>query len=299
MTAAKTLIVGLVTGIIALGTIKEMKTPRKGGGLITTINDLNIPGTYGISAEKLARQTGLYHQSIYLSDQFIITNSEQGDTFWIQRVFGYKNPRIISKVPLGLPLKGVSKTANSFLLGLKELDPFPEEQEQDSAITPDADMLAPVHPVAMTTAEEVVPVTPSVENFLPEGIKTLRYGAQGKYVTKLHISLENKGYQINQLEIKSQFFGKTTEQSVRDFQRKRNFSVDGIVGERTMVMLGLREGIPAPQNNAVISSKKETPQKNEKAWKPQIPTAPIQQPVLPLPERKGKTLKKSYITASR
>lgn len=296
MTAAKTLIVGLVTGIIALGTIKEMKTPRKGGGLITTINDLNIPQTYGISAEKLARQTGLYHQPIYLSDEFIITNSEQGDTFWIQRIFGYKSPRIISKVPLGLPLKGISKTANSFLLGLEKLDPFPAEQEQDSAITPDADMLASVQPVAMTTAEEVAPVTTS-ENFLPEGIKTLRYGAQGKYVTKLHISLENKGYQINRLEIESQFFGKTTELSVRDVQRKSGFAIDGVVGERTMIALGLRRGIAPPQNNVVTSSKKETPQKDEKAWKPQIPTVPIQQPVLP--ERKGKTLKKSLLTASK
>ncbi len=59
--------------------------------------------------------------------------------------------------------------------------------------------------------------------------KTISYGSSGSEVKKLQEKLNSKGYS---LEVDGQF-GAKTQAAVRDYQKKNNLSVDGIVGNAT------------------------------------------------------------------
>jgi peptidoglycan hydrolase-like protein with peptidoglycan-binding domain len=59
--------------------------------------------------------------------------------------------------------------------------------------------------------------------------KTISYGASGSDVKKLQEKLNSKGYS---LEVDGKF-GAKTQAAVRDYQKKNNLSVDGIVGNAT------------------------------------------------------------------
>src|SRR5690554_1231080 len=69
-------------------------------------------------------------------------------------------------------------------------------------------------------------------NSIPEnttGMELLKYGHQRKAVGKLQSMLVELGYNISV----SEYFSRETETAVKDFQRKNNFQVDGIVFTET------------------------------------------------------------------
>ncbi len=59
--------------------------------------------------------------------------------------------------------------------------------------------------------------------------KTIQYGSSGEEVKKLQKELNKYGYK---LDVDGQF-GSKTQSAVKDYQKKNNLSVDGIVGENT------------------------------------------------------------------
>lgn len=59
--------------------------------------------------------------------------------------------------------------------------------------------------------------------------KTIKYGSSGEEVKKLQTELNKHGYK---LDVDGQF-GSKTQSAVKDYQKKNNLSVDGIVGENT------------------------------------------------------------------
>lgn len=59
--------------------------------------------------------------------------------------------------------------------------------------------------------------------------KTIQYGSSGEEVKKLQTELNKYGYK---LDIDGQF-GSKTQSAVKDYQKKNNLSVDGIVGKNT------------------------------------------------------------------
>ncbi|WP_103071552.1 N-acetylmuramidase domain-containing protein [Aquimarina sediminis] len=60
-------------------------------------------------------------------------------------------------------------------------------------------------------------------------MKTIRYRSSGQDVHFLEEILTQLGYQV----YVSDFFGKDTDQAVKDFQKKHNLVIDGIVGLKT------------------------------------------------------------------
>jgi len=64
-------------------------------------------------------------------------------------------------------------------------------------------------------------------------MKTLRYRSRGEEVNFLEQILVKLGYQV----VVSNYFGKDTDRSVRDFQQKNGLVVDGIVGLKTWTKL--------------------------------------------------------------
>ena len=59
--------------------------------------------------------------------------------------------------------------------------------------------------------------------------KTIQYGSSGEEVKKLQRELNKKGYK---LDVDGQF-GSKTQSAVKDYQKKNNLAVDGIVGNNT------------------------------------------------------------------
>ena len=59
--------------------------------------------------------------------------------------------------------------------------------------------------------------------------KTIKYGSSGEEVKKLQTELNKRGYK---LEVDGKF-GAKTQSAVKDYQKKNNLSVDGIVGNNT------------------------------------------------------------------
>lgn len=59
--------------------------------------------------------------------------------------------------------------------------------------------------------------------------KTIQYGSSGEDVKKLQKELNKQGYK---LDVDGQF-GSKTQSAVKDYQKKNNLSVDGIVGKNT------------------------------------------------------------------
>ncbi len=73
--------------------------------------------------------------------------------------------------------------------------------------------------------------------------RTISYGSSGSDVKKLQEKLNSKGYS---LEVDGQF-GSKTQAAVRDYQKKNNLSVDGIVGNATW---GSLNSTPTAQNKS-------------------------------------------------
>ncbi|MBQ4821029.1 N-acetylmuramidase family protein [Aquimarina sp. MMG016] len=64
-------------------------------------------------------------------------------------------------------------------------------------------------------------------------MKTIRYRSRGEEVNFLEQILNKLGYNV----FVSNFFGKDTDLAVKDFQRKNNLVVDGVVGLKTWTKL--------------------------------------------------------------
>ena len=62
-----------------------------------------------------------------------------------------------------------------------------------------------------------------------QGLPTVRIGATGENVTTIQYLLRHHGAEV---EVDGDF-GPQTEGAVRDFQRAKNLTVDGVVGQRT------------------------------------------------------------------
>jgi hypothetical protein len=77
--------------------------------------------------------------------------------------------------------------------------------------------------------------------------KTISYGASGSEVKKLQEKLNSKGYS---LEVDGKF-GAKTQAAVRDYQKKNNLSVDGIVGNATW---GSLESSSSPKKTVTSTS---------------------------------------------
>ena len=68
-------------------------------------------------------------------------------------------------------------------------------------------------------------------------MSTLKFRSTGQEVHLLQQILVKKGYAVNV----SEYFGKSTDAAVKDFQRKNNLVVDGIVGPKTWAKLNEKE----------------------------------------------------------
>lgn len=79
--------------------------------------------------------------------------------------------------------------------------------------------------------------------------KTISYGASGNEVKKLQEKLNSKGYS---LDVDGQF-GAKTQAAVRDYQKKNNLSVDGIVGNATWGSLNSTSNSKSPQSTSAQS----------------------------------------------
>lgn len=63
---------------------------------------------------------------------------------------------------------------------------------------------------------------------------TLKNGSRGEEVKTLQTALNKNGYNLTIDGV----FGKNTEAAVKDYQKKNNLSIDGVVGAKTWTMLG-------------------------------------------------------------
>ena len=84
--------------------------------------------------------------------------------------------------------------------------------------------------------------------------KTIQYGSSGEEVKKLQTELNKYGYK---LDIDGQF-GSKTQSAVKDYQKKNNLSVDGIVGKNTW---------GSPTANSKTASPSKTKQNKSKTSK--------------------------------
>jgi len=82
-------------------------------------------------------------------------------------------------------------------------------------------------------------------------MRTIRYRSQGEDVHHLEQILTKLGYTV----FVSNFFGKDTDQAVKDFQLKNNLVVDGIVGLRTWSKLIEAEKNLVAFNDKFLSEK--------------------------------------------
>lgn len=71
--------------------------------------------------------------------------------------------------------------------------------------------------------------------------KTIQYGSSGEEVKKLQKELNKYGYK---LDVDGQF-GSKTQSAVKDYQKKNNLSVDGIVGDNTWGSLTAKSKTPS------------------------------------------------------
>ncbi len=79
--------------------------------------------------------------------------------------------------------------------------------------------------------------------------RNLAFDMQGEDVKLLHSELQSLSYEISQDEITQSFFGQTTHDAVRDFQRKRGLTPNGVVDERTAQII-----------NAAVDSQRPIPE---------------------------------------
>lgn len=91
----------------------------------------------------------------------------------------------------------------------------------------------------------------------------IRYGSQGSDVTELQKLLNGSGYQLDEDGI----FGEKTQSAVKDYQRKNNLTVDGIVGANTWDALTKASGTDTTQNGD-STTPEETPQFSYEPYKP-------------------------------
>ena len=75
---------------------------------------------------------------------------------------------------------------------------------------------------------------------------TLRKGDYGASVSELQRLLNDHGYSLT---VDSKFGAKTLE-AVKDFQKKSNLKVDGIVGAQTWSALGVKKDEPAKDESS-------------------------------------------------
>ena len=103
-------------------------------------------------------------------------------------------------------------------------------------------------PAGLYTAEELRRAGVNVSE--DKNTPTLRRGSTGEEVEELQAILNAKyGYD---LEIDG-VFGKSTETVVKDFQKKHNLTVDGIVGPKTWKALGVFPEQDTNHNNITIN----------------------------------------------
>lgn len=90
--------------------------------------------------------------------------------------------------------------------------------------------------------------------------KTIQYGSSGEEVKKLQKELNKYGYK---LDVDGQF-GSKTQSAVKDYQKKNNLSVDGIVGNNTWGSLSAKSKASSTTKNkstktqATKTTKKQT-----------------------------------------
>ena len=72
-------------------------------------------------------------------------------------------------------------------------------------------------------------------------LPTLRKGNRGEDVKLLQTTLNEQGYSCGNVD---GIFGKNTQKAVKEFQKAKGLSVDGIVGRKTWTALGLMEPEP-------------------------------------------------------
>ena len=91
---------------------------------------------------------------------------------------------------------------------------------------------------------------------------TIQYGSSGEEVKKLQTELNKHGYN---LEVDGQF-GSKTQSAVKDYQKKNNLSVDGIVGENTWGSLTAKSKASSASQNEQKKSKtsKSTKKQSER-----------------------------------
>lgn len=94
---------------------------------------------------------------------------------------------------------------------------------------------------------------------------TISYGSTGSDVEKLQKSLNSMGYN---LDVDGKF-GEKTRNAVKDYQRKNNLTVDGIVGENTWGSINKSSSQNNKNNN---NNKNKNKNKNNNSNKNQRPT---------------------------
>lgn len=80
-------------------------------------------------------------------------------------------------------------------------------------------------------------------------MSTLKFRSKGQEVHLLQQILVKKGYNIKV----SEYFGKDTDAAVKDFQRKNNLVVDGIVGQKTWAKLNEKENFWGAFSDKLLS----------------------------------------------
>ncbi len=96
--------------------------------------------------------------------------------------------------------------------------------------------------------------------------KTIQYGSSGEEVKKLQTELNKYGYK---LDVDGQF-GSKTQSAVKDYQKKNNLSVDGIVGKNTWGSLTANSKTAStskPKQNKSKTSKNTKKQTNRPTYK--------------------------------
>ena len=105
--------------------------------------------------------------------------------------------------------------------------------------------------------------------------KMVAYGSQGDEVRHLQSELNKHGYQLNEDGI----FGKNTRAAVRDYQRKNNLRLDGIVGDETwgslLAPVPAEPEAPAAPPAPVAKPSEKTARELERLEKGYTPSADV------------------------